>query len=298
MDVNTIKTPSVFGPEYPKIQSCFKRNMADGGVILPNQFSTEEFEYLRATPWTWTEKVDGTNVRLHYDGDSITAGGRTKDAQMPGHLIYALAQYNNPERWASVFTADGKPEEGQPDVTVYGEGYGPKIQNGGRYRSDVGFIVFDIRVGKWWLKREDVIEIAAKLGMDVVPVVMVATLHEAIYDFTAIVNESFKAWIEHPNPNFFHSRVAASEQFTMEGLVGTPSVPMYDRRGQRIITKLKIKDFEDLAKREARRAPMASKVPSSKGYEPNETIDHVRTRLGLEPIGAPEGLERIGASEE
>jgi hypothetical protein len=47
----------------------------------------------------------------------------------------------------------------------------------------------------------------------------------------------------------------------MEGIVGTPSVPLYDRRGNRIITKLKIKDFEDLEKR-AERAKLAKEFPA------------------------------------
>jgi hypothetical protein len=252
-----------FGPEFPKINSCFKRNMSDGGVILPDQFSTDEFEYLANTPWTWTEKVDGTNVRLHFTGENIAAGGRTKDAQMPGHLMYALAQYNDPVRWRKVFDPDehaidrGNGFQPVPlDVTVYGEGYGPKIQNGGRYRNDVGFIVFDVRVGRFWLKREDIIDVAQKLGMDVVPVIATCSLNEAI---TIVKNG-----VNNPESIATISTVAswAQKDTEWEGLVGTPTVPLFDRRGQRIITKLKVKDFTDLAKREARRAPVASKVPS------------------------------------
>ena len=46
------------------------------------------------------------------------------------------------------------------DVTVYGEGYGAKIQSGGMYRQDQAVIVFDVRVGPWWLSDENVADVA------------------------------------------------------------------------------------------------------------------------------------------
>lgn len=251
-------TESVFGPEYPKINTVFKRDMENGSVIILDQFSSEEFEYLLDAQWTWTEKVDGTNVRLHYNGDSVTAGGRTDAAQTPGHLIYALAQYNNPAKWNEVFPLD--PEDTRTkqkvgdifnlnidprDITIYGEGYGPKIQNGGRYSPDVRFIVFDVRVGRWWLRREDVNEIANQFGMAIVPIVARCSLRAAI----SMVKEHAWAGVE-----TLTSHVAQDKTLVMEGLVGTPSVPLFDRRGSRIIAKLKVKDFEALAKRESRRA--------------------------------------------
>jgi hypothetical protein len=35
----------------------------------------------------------------------------------------------------------------------------------------------------------------------------------------------------------------------IEGLVGTPAVPLFDRKGDRIIAKIKGKDFTDLKRR-------------------------------------------------
>jgi hypothetical protein len=55
------------------------------------------------------------------------------------------------------------------DVTVYGEGYGAGIQTGAVYRPDQAVIVFDVKTGAWWLAREDVADVAGKLGLDVVP---------------------------------------------------------------------------------------------------------------------------------
>lgn len=235
-----------FGPEYPKINTVFKRDMEAGGVIITDQLAEEEFKYLLDNEWVWTEKVDGTNIRLHFDGESIAVGGRTDSAQIPGGLMFALGPFNNPSLWRSVFAEGGGPT----DVTIYGEGYGPKIQNGGRYTVDPAFIVFDIRIGRWWLKREDVIDVAAKLGMRTVPIVLIESLKEAIRRVLFAANTHVG----------LRSVVSGVEEFTMEGLVGTPSVPLFARNGSRVIAKLKVKDFEDLYKHETRRAVKEERV--------------------------------------
>ncbi len=252
METNTTVTtdihiqPHVFGPEYPKIQTIFKRDMENGGVIMPGHYSTPEFEYLSDKRWRWTEKVDGTNVRLHFNGESITAGGRTDDAQMPGHLMYALAAYNDPVLWRKVFNekedlqraATGLSPLGESvDVTIFGEGYGPKIQKGGGlYSDDVKFIVFDIKVGRWWLKDRDVEDIASKLGMVTVPIVGDDSLNNAVKLIQN--NELRSSW--------------QMRGVKIEGIVGKPVVPLFDRTGHRIIAKIKTKDFEALAKRAQR----------------------------------------------
>ena len=111
-------------------------------------------------------------------------------------------------------------------VCLYGEGYGNRIQKVGKhYLSDsVGFILFDVRVGKFWLKRIDVENIASKMGVPVVPIIGAGTLLEAI----EFVREGF------------HSSVGSLQA---EGLVCRPKVEMFDRQGKRIIAKIKSKDF-------------------------------------------------------
>ena len=79
-----------FGPTYPKIDTVFKRDAARRFIIIPGDYSTPEFEYLADTPWGWTEKVDGTNIRLHWDGSEVTIGGRTDNAQVPSPLVANL----------------------------------------------------------------------------------------------------------------------------------------------------------------------------------------------------------------
>lgn len=220
-----------FGPTYPHIDSCFKRNAQRNNTIIPWDWTSDEFRYLADTNWTWTEKVDGTNTRLYWDGNTVTLGGRTDKAQMPNKLVDSLQPLVHAiDVWADLFGF------GSESATIFGEGYGAGIQRGGSYRPDQGFIVFDVKIGRTWLRRPDVESIANALGLLVVPVVGVMTLREAII----LVQ--------------LGSLVSAWPGVTAEGLVGKPEVELLDRRSRRIIAKVKTKDFADLVRMDEGRA--------------------------------------------
>lgn len=211
--------------EYQKINSLYKR---DGrGKFIEGEWSCEEFGYLYELPWVWTEKVDGTNIRIQYADPSSFRGnehafiaGRTDNAQLPPFLLNHLVDLARTTPFEKVFP------DADSSVVLYGEGYGARIQKGGgNYNSEgVGFVLFDVKVGEWWLRREDVEDVAANLGLDVVPIVNTQDLAEA----EAFVAAGFKsAWGD----------------FNAEGIVATPEVPLFNRGGERIITKLKTKDY-------------------------------------------------------
>ena len=63
---------------YHKIQSIFKRD-AENGYKFTSEYSCPEFEYLQNNEWEFTEKVDGTNIRIIWDGqDGLRIAGRTE----------------------------------------------------------------------------------------------------------------------------------------------------------------------------------------------------------------------------
>lgn len=208
----------IFGPEYPKIQTLYKRD--DRHTIIPGDWTAPEFEYLQNDEWSWTEKVDGTNIRLHWDGTEVRIGGRTDNADVPLPLRDNLEQRGlfDPFRWHEIF---GDAE----DVTVYGEGYGPKIQSGGQYRADQSLVVFDVLVETRWLQRADIEDVAVKLHLGVVPVLLKTSLNVAADTVHCGGLES--TW---PGAK-------------LEGLVGRPAVDLFNRRGERILAKIKHKDF-------------------------------------------------------
>jgi hypothetical protein len=219
--------------QYHKINSVFKRSR-DGKQMLWGEYSLPEFEYLKDNLWEFTEKVDGTNIRVMYSGveafgDDLTFGGKTDNAQIPAHLVNKLNELFSIDMFRDVFPSDNNEAPEERKVCLYGEGYGVKIQaGGGNYNpTGVDFVLFDIKIGEWWLKREDVNEIANKLGIKAVPVVGVSTLEGLI----AMCRHGFKSqWGD----------------FIAEGIVARPTVELRDRAGHRIITKLKYKDFKDV----------------------------------------------------
>jgi len=187
-------------------------------AILEGQFSTPELEYLQNNVWTFTEKVDGTNIRVMSKTGIVTFGGKTDNASIPAPLIARL----NEQFLPISNSLQGLGE----DVCLYGEGYGAKIQKGGvNYGPTQEFILFDIRIGKWWLQRKDVEEIAISLTINVVPMIGEGTLHDAI----AIVKNGL---------------VSRWGNFEAEGIVARPKNELCDRAGRRIITKIKGRDFK------------------------------------------------------
>ena len=51
--------------EYHKIHTVFKRDPANKyRTLLMGEYSHPEFAYLRYNDWVFTEKVDGTNIRI------------------------------------------------------------------------------------------------------------------------------------------------------------------------------------------------------------------------------------------
>ena len=207
--------------EYHKIQTVYLRDPATKmKTLLEGQFATPEMEYLANARWDWTEKVDGTNIRVHCDGERVTYGGRTDNAQIPAPLV---------DRLRHLFDDNASLKTLGTDVTLYGEGFGKGIQKAGeQYNPDgVDFILFDVLIGGWWLRRSDVVDIAAKLGIGVAPVVGQGSLFNAV----TMAREGFC------------SHVAATGA-PAEGLVIRPAVDLLDRSGKRIIAKIKHKDFQ------------------------------------------------------
>lgn len=212
--------------EYHKIQSLFLRDPAtQHRTFLHGQWSMPEFEYLADLEWTFTEKVDGTNIRVGWDGKVVNFGGRTDDAQTPPFLLDRLREMFPADLMLGAFGDRG-------GLTLYGEGYGAKIQKGGGdYIADgQSFILFDIlgesEAGRAWFEREKVEESAAALGIAAVPIIDSGCLDYAV----TIAREGYKSEV-------------AGKRRDAEGLVMRPKRELLTRRGERIIAKLKTKDF-------------------------------------------------------
>lgn len=206
--------------EYHKIETLFERDINGTKKLIDGAFRNEAVRYLANNDWFFTEKIDGTNIRIHWDGHKVEFAGRTDRAQIPKPLMEYLTNTFSSMEAEEMF----EQKFGETEVILFGEGYGPGIQKGGAYRNDVSFILFDVLIGDTWLKRDSVEDIATAFGIDIVPIVFVGDIKEAV-DF---VKTKPKSTIGTAN---------------MEGLVGRPVVEMKDRLGKRVIVKIKVCDF-------------------------------------------------------
>lgn len=250
---------------YQKINTIFKRDnkniiMQYAGFVQP------EFEYLRNLKWRAEEKIDGTNMRIevvpkieyvidtvnnieYEETDEIlgvhftvTIKGKTDNAQIPPMLqkymeetypdnkvleALGLKEYIPVEEWKE---HKWNSEFDIPTYTIYGEGYGQKIQKAGSHYIKDGVCVrfFDVKVNDIYLRTESRDDIATKLNAPIVPFIGNFTLDEAI----EYVRKGFK------------SRIAEDKDFIAEGLVLRTDLGLRNRMGERLIVKIKYEDFQ------------------------------------------------------
>lgn len=214
---------------YPKIQTIFNRDEKTFKV-KEDEIRLPEFSNIKR--WWVTEKIDGTNIRVvvgkSVEGWEIVIKGRTENAQIPAFLL----DYLN-----DVFTAN-KFEVAFPEImfgtiiVLYGEGYGANIQKGGNYRpSDVSFRLFDVKVGEWWLEPENIKDVAVEIGIQTVPCIGILTSEKAV-EFIKSKPTSLVANFDGGNP-----------EYPMEGIVARSYPLVLRRNGERVMWKLKVKDF-------------------------------------------------------
>ena len=113
---------------------------------------------------------------------------------------------------------------GEKEVILVGEGYGEKIQSGGLYRKGQDFILFDVMIEENWQPRKTVEGIAESFNIDAVPIVLEGTIQDAVN----YVKTKPK------------SKIGTADS---EGLVGRPEMELQDRTGNRLIVKVKVRDF-------------------------------------------------------
>jgi len=221
--------------EYPKINTLFERDKATF-IVDPTQIKQEVLGTI--SKWDVTEKIDGMNIRVVWDPTAFVSSpgiedslgtiswdpsnpplrfyGRTDAAVIPADLLSHLQ---------SIFTVEKLLSNFSNPTTFYGEGYGGKIQSGMKLSPTKSFILFDVKVHSSWLKDSDMRGVAEVLGCPAVPYMGRMNLDQII----AVCKAGFNSALgEHP---------------PAEGIVARPIEPLFNNWGQRVIIKLKTRDF-------------------------------------------------------
>jgi len=230
--------------KYPKIQTLFMRDrirkVKRKGLIMRNRFSKPEFSNI--INWNVSEKLDGENTRIHIhyfrdnfqDGNGpyqqkVWLGGRGNNAQMNQTILKELNNTFNPEKpelMNDTFWLDEKPPT---NIMLFGEAIGEGIHHGGLYTKYPTFVLFDVFIDGWWLDRENVNDIATKLGFYFAPSFGTMRIPEIIKFVKSKPNS-------HITP---HKKI-------IEGVVCRPVTGMLYRNGSQIMFKLKCKDYDDI----------------------------------------------------
>lgn len=212
---------------YPKFYAPFSRRELENGKrskyidsALPRP---ELLPYMNdMTDWVVSEKMDGTNTRIIWDGYTVQVKGRTEQSRLvdaQNSLLHRLSQNGN-------YTFDET--FGDKEVIIYGETLGDKIQ-GNPHKIKPTFQVFDINIGGVWLEYDKVEEISTLLGLEMVP-------HSVINGWSTVIEVFMDTYFD---------KLEAGEYF--EGLVAAPAHMPLTRTGERVITKIKVADFEELS---------------------------------------------------
>lgn len=224
------------GTEYPKIDTLYDRD--EKHHVIVGKLRRPEFGNIKI--WSVTEKLNGRNTRVSLFNNGIDGvvdyGGKTDEAEMPGELLEYLRKTFTVEKMRTAFWID--PLKIPQRVTIYGEGYGPGMTPGsGAYRKDVSFRLFDCLIDTWWIERHNLENIAEKLGIKCVPIL--GTIEELPKSPTDIENifKNNKSVLVAIEEGGFDSMIP-------EGIVAQSEDMLFNRKGQRVMWKLKIKDFK------------------------------------------------------
>lgn len=222
-------------PTYPKKPGPYSRN-PETKKIEPGLWSNPQLQALdQPGLWIWTEKVDGTNIRVMWDGYKVSFGGRTDRANLPGPLLQYLEDTYGSDEAEEIF----EQQFGLQRAVVFGEGYGPGIQKGGVYRDDVSFIGFDLWVGG----QHDQPEKPSGYFQDYetgraimshalnVPLVPEVDIEMSITEACGYVGGGHN--------NSIVAGLNNKKTFECEGLIGVPKIPFYNQYHEQIAVKIK-----------------------------------------------------------
>ena len=205
---------------YPKIPTIFKRDSFDNfRYVAVDLWSSSELKYLASLEWEWSELIEGVLIRLCWDGALLSIRGKNLSTKAPAQIEkqFIRAQATLKSKFLSFFGSEGH-------VSFFCIAFGSHLKQGGKYGKTQQINVFDINIEDNWLQRDDIKSMCNKFDLNPIPIVGTGSLNNMI----GKVEKGFNSYYGN---------------FLAAGIVARPLVELKDHFNNRIITKLKYKDF-------------------------------------------------------
>lgn len=175
--------------------------------------------YLRHSDWCYKRKLDGENQRVWWNGEQVVWNGKSNAYNCKQDWVDYMNNTFQEELFEEIFGRDR-------DVMLYGERMGQKVQENELGLDHTEFILFDVCVNGQFLGQDAINEIGHRLGINTcfdfmqgADMLYVDTLDNLIL---ACERGDFKDW---------------------EGIVAQPMIELRDQKGERIVTKIKTRDY-------------------------------------------------------
>jgi len=196
----------------PKTLTLFKRG--DDFKVKPWLFTDQRFGLLNY--WLVTEKMDGMSVILSANSENYGIHGRSPNTQFTPEQESFLHDQTSAAigRLSKHILYDGK------KVDIYAELVGPGVNGNSHNFKDLQLYVFDVRINDFWLDWTNTASVAQDADLVTVPVIYTMTLPEIV----RLVRDT-------PQTEYFEGIVARSDPY------------LYNNKGERLMFKLKAKDF-------------------------------------------------------
>ena len=166
------------------------------------------------------------------------------------------------------------------DLVLFGEAYGGSQQGmSATYGKELKFVVFDVKMGDYWLDVPNAEQVTKKLGLGFVDYRKIPTTLKAIDR-------------ERDKPSVQAKRNGIRENKMREGVVLRPLIELKKNNGKRIIVKHKNDAFiETKTKREV--DPAKLKVLEEAGEIAAEWVTPMRMTHVLDKLGNPTEMEKV-----
>lgn len=177
--------------------------------------------------WTTRRKLDGANLRVQWNGEQVLWNGKTNNFVCNNNLRKYMQETFPEEIFEERFGRS-------PIVTIFGEHMGPKVQGNELGLDKDEIIIFDVNINGFWQEKDNVREIAKYFNC------------RTCYDFMEYDNGK-NSIIDMNKETFTLNElilaVASGLLQKWEGVVATPTVECRNQRGERVIVKVKTKDY-------------------------------------------------------